>query len=114
MENNFPCKKSVPTSRIFTDIGNLSSMEIYFQEHMNSPSSYRFISINNLKHKCFYLSYKFSCIFSTKAKMKSLQVDYTDAEIFGIFVGGGFTIAFIFCIGICTMFHGYVRAVFVT
>ena len=81
---------------------------------MNSPSSYRFISINNLKHKCFYLSYKFSCIFSKAAKMKSLQVDYTDAEIFGIFVGGGFTIAFIFCIGICTMFHGYVRAVFVT
>ena len=79
---------------------------------MNSLLSYRFISINNLKHKCFYLSYKFSCIFSTKAKMKSLQMDYTDAEIFGIFVGGGFTIAFIFCIGICTMFHGYVASSF--
>ena len=35
--------------------------------------------------------------------------EYSDNEIAGIIIGGGFTLSFVFCIGLCSILYGYVH-----
>jgi hypothetical protein len=51
--------------------------------------------------------FNLASVTNVKATMAKSLYDFSDVEIAGILIGGGFSIAFIFCMGLCSILYGY-------